>query len=812
MTILVIVESPGKLKKISSFLGKDYDVQASVGIFRDMDPKKMSIDFDNNYEPIYVITKPDVVKNLKASMKKADMVYLATDLDREGEGIAQSLVDVLKPKKYKRIVFNAITKQAILDAIKNAGDINEDLVDAQKARRVLDRYAGYSISPLLQKQIGGKLSAGRVQSVAVKIVIDRENEINDFIKKNKDATFFRVSGLFSDLKSVLHKLEKDADVYQGDIAKIPFQEDHKDILKFMNKCKESVFKVHSVTDKIRTQGASPPFTTSTLQQDANKRFGFSVDGTMKIAQKLYEGGYITYMRTDSVEISEEGHADIKEVILDNYGKDYYSRNVYKNKVANSQEAHEAIRPTHPELIKIEKEIDDESQIKLYKLIWQRTIASQMKPAKINVTTIQINISKSKDYYFHSVVEKIVFLGYLKVYKEIEEQENNSGKIPKVGKELVMQEIIAKQEYLRPPPRYTEASLVKRLEDLGIGRPSTFANTIKTIMQREYVKIGDVPGIEKDITNFYIKDNEIIEDPQTIHLGSDKKKIIPTDLGITVNKYLVKNFSKIMDYGFTANLEQQLDKVSNGKKKWYKVIDDFYHELQPIVDELSSAGKQSNEKLLGVDKEGNEIYTDMTKYGPVVKKKIGNKFAYSKLRDPLTIDNVTVKDAVKLFAYPKLIGKYEGHDVCLQKGQFGFYLVYNKNKIGIPDEYEDKEKINLEDAIKLIKVKQSNNLGEMIIKEGSKEIKVLILDGKFGPYLQVQRGFKKTNYKIPDNMDPNSLSEDQIKEIMAKKFSKKVASGGKYTKGAKDVKEEKSNKSTKSVKYVKNGSKKSAKKN
>ena len=792
MTILLIVESPNKVKKISGFLGKGYKVDASVGIFRDMDPSKMSIDFNNKYEPIYVITKPDVVKNLKKSMKGVDMLYLATDLDREGEGIAQSIIDVLKPKNYKRIRFNAITKQAILDAIKNAGDIDENLVDAQKARRVLDRYAGYSISPLLQRQIGGKLSAGRVQSVAVRIVIDRENEIRDFIKKNEDSSFFKISGIFSELKSQLFETSIEnikSKIYNGDAVKIKTE---KEALRILKRCKKSTFRVHGVNEKIRTQGPSPPFTTSTLQQEANKRFGFSVDATMKTAQKLYEGGYITYMRTDSVEISPEGHDEIKKVIVDNYGNEYYNKTIYKNKVANSQEAHEAIRPTHPELIKIEKEIDDEFQIKLYKLIWQRAVASQMQAAKINVTIIQIEVSEYYEreldpyYYFESKAEKIIFKGYLKVYKDIDEEQIVEN-IPSKGNILKMQQIVAKQEYMKPPGRYTQATLVKKLDDMGIGRPSTFANTIKTILEREYIKNGDVAGIKKEVVTYTIEpnDDDIIKDESFIYVGADKNKIIPTDLGTTVTKYLMENFPEMMDYKFTANMEEQLDKVANGKKKWYKVIDDFYQKLQPIVDELSKKKKdESSAELIGEDEDGNEIFKDVTKYGPVVKKKIGSKFVYAKIKDPLTLDNITVKDAIKLFEYPKVIGNYKKKEILLQKGQFGFYLMYNKDKVGIPEDING-EKITEEEAIKLIEQKQSNRLDEMTITEGGKKIKVIVMDGKFGPYIQATKGTKKMNYKIPSDMDPKSLTEEQIIEIMKKKFSRskvaKTGGGSKKTK-------------------------------
>ncbi|XWV26601.1 topoisomerase I [Tupanvirus soda lake] len=829
MTILFIVESPGKIAKISKILGKNYLVKASVGHFRDLDNKSMSIDFDNNFEPIYVITKPDVVKNLKSAMRNCDMVYIASDLDKEGEAIGQHLYDVLRPSNYKRLVFNAITKEAILNSIKNAGKINKDLVNAQKARRILDRLYGYLISPILQKQIGGKLSAGRVQSVAAKIVIDKENEIKEFMENNENSTYFKVNGIFSSLKAGLFQVtDKDDDIfetdeaYNGKTAHMPLlntSNPNSKVITFMKKCLKSQFVIHSVGDKISTRHPSPPFETSTLQQEANRKFGMSVDTTMKTAQKLYEGGYITYMRTDSVEISPEGHKEIKKVIEEQYGKEYYQKTVYKNKSANAQEAHEAIRPTHPDLLSLEDEISDELQIKLYKLIWQRTIASQMKPAKVNITTIQINISKYLEekidnpfYFFQSQIEKIIFPGFMKVYiesiddaEEDETMKDFKGKIPKKGDKVIMEEVVAKQEYKKPPPRYSEASLVKTLKKLGIGRPSTYVNTIKTIMNREYIKIGNIQGVKKEITSYTIRSEnkkhimQVFEENSTVQLGKENKKIIPTNLGITVNDFLVENFPEMMDYKFTAKMEEELDAISNGDKVWHKVVKKFHDKLAPIVEEWSKKkglAAKTEDKLLGTDSDGNEIFATKTKYGPAVKKQIGEKFVYAKISEPLTLEKIKLKDAVKLFEYPKLLGKHDGKDIMLHKGQYGFYLSHDKQNYSLGE--DKKTDIGLKEAIKFIQSKKANNIAEFVVIENKKKIKATVLNGQYGPYIQVLRGKKKVNYPVPRNLDPSTLTDVKVSEIISKKKTAVKAPKKAYS-GSKTIKKKPVTKKTKTTK-------------
>jgi len=510
----------------------------------------------------------------------------------------------------------------------------------------------------------------------------------------------------------------------------------------LTKCLNSTFVVHSISDKVATRSPAPPFETSTLQQEAHRKFGMTVNQTMKAAQKLYEGGYITYMRTDSVEISAEGHKQIKEVIIKEYGPEFYQKNTYPNKSANAQEAHEAIRPVHPDLLSVDGKVTDTHQIKLYKLIWQRTIASQMKPAKINVTTIQIDISQYLEekldpfYYFQSQIEKVIFPGFMIVYTESvddpetdsETTQNFKGILPKEGNKLIMEEIVAKQEFLKPPPRFTEASLVKKLKEQGIGRPSTYVATIQKIKERKYIEVGNVPGIKKDIMTFNIKSNngkpikKINEKKGTTMIGKENNKIMPTTLGMAVNDFLVKNFAELMEYEFTQKMEENLDAVSNGQKVWHHVVKKFYDKLKPIVSELTVTSIQSGgiirnntDRLLGTDDDGHQYYAVKTKYGPAIKKIDGDKNTYASITPPQT--------------------------------------------------FED---INLKDAIKLIEAKQSKQLAEYTVTKNGKQVKILILDGPYGPYAQTKMRNKNVNFPIPKNFDPKKLTDEQLLEILAQK--------------------------------------------
>lgn len=796
--ILFVVESPGKIEKIKSILGSDYIVKASVGHFRDLDPapkKGISVDIENNFEPIYVILKKDVVSGLIDSMKKVDMLYIAADEDREGEAIGQSMYDVLKPKKYKRIRFNAITRDAILSAIKHAGELNQDLVSAQKARRVIDRLFGYIISPVLGKKIGKGLSAGRVQSVAARIVVDREREIIDFMKKNSESTYYKVIGIFAGLRTTLYAKNKTAIIPLID-------DDNPDakVIIFLKRCLKSTFTIGEISDRDAVRSPAPPFTTSTLQQEANRKLGLSIDATMSAAQKLYEAGLITYMRTDSVEISEEGHAGIKSTIEKTFGKEYYQKNTYKNKSANAQEAHEAVRPVHPETPDVSNEIKDNTQIKLYKLIWQRTIASQMKQAKLNITTVKIDISyyleneSDPHYYFQSQLEKIVFPGFMKVYVESTDDENGEdfvnkdfkGTLPKVGKKIQMDNITAKQEYAKPPARYTPASLVKTLEKMGVGRPATYVQTIKTIVERKYIETGNAPGIKKDIHIYSIatddngKPIKQIDLKETSHMiGQDKNKIMPTELGITVNDFLMQYFADLLDYKFTANLEEELDEISNGKKVWQNIVKKFYDKMKPLVDaanQTESITKQ-NERVLGTDPDGYQIIASKNKNGSFAKKVIDNKPIYASIDPPLKLETITLADAIKLFAYPKELGKHDGKIVMLAKGKFGLYLKFNDKSYPIPKDTTESSSIKLSDAIKIIKEKDSSNIAEYKYNGGT----AVVRKGEYGPYLLYKKNNKQTIHKIPDGVEVKNLTDEQLKLIITqKKFTKTNKTGGSKT--------------------------------
>lgn len=847
MTILFIVESKGKIDKITKILGPGFKVIASDGIFRDLDPKPkgggLSVDVDNNFEPIYVITKPQVVARLKEANKKATEVYIASDLDREGDGIAQSILDVLKPKKYLRLLFDAIDKKTITDAIatakKTGGEINADRVDAQKARRVLDRLFGYMISGVLQKKVGGKLSAGRTQSVAARMVIDRETEIRNFLEKNQDSSHFKVRGLFGDsLKCVLYKaggeekngsaknseknkngdknkkgeknseknkkggakinnkIPPDGFITKGEVAHISLvdeDEPNAKVIAFMKRCLKSTFSVRGIDKKTAVRSPAPPFTTSTLQQEAARKLGMSLDSTMSIAQKLYEAGYITYMRTDSVSISTEGHDKLKKVIIKEYGEKYYSKTEYKNKSSASQEAHECCRPVDPEIKTLDDKSDvDDRQNRLYKLIWQRTVASQMAKAKLEITTVQIDISKFVTeeivpfYYFQSQLEKVVFQGFMKVYVESKDDvedypEVNTANavIPKAGAKIDMLEIVAKQEFLKPPYRFTQASLVKKLTDMKIGRPSTYVNTIKTILDREYVKIGDVKGIKKEITTYTITDQDsktINEEVSDFRLGQEKNKMFPTSLGIEVNDFLMEHFSNLLDYKFTADMELSLDKIAQGELDWHKLIRGYYTKLKPKVDELSKLPgiSKSNEKVLGKDKDGVEIIATKTKFGPVVKKLVDDKYVYAKIREPDTLENITLKKAIELLKFPKLLGTYDNKDVHLHKGVDNYYLKYDNEFYSLPEELSKTGEVSLKEAQDVIKEKLSNRLGEFDIEYKGKKVKAIVLNGPHGPYIQIKHGTKKLNFGLRGhNVEPRDLTAEKIQEIVnaPKKFTR-----------------------------------------
>lgn len=792
--ILLFVESPNKTKKIEHLLGSKYRVAASVGHIMDLDPSKMSVEIDNGFKPIYIINsdKTSVVKNLKQLASKADEILLATDEDREGEMIAWSIANVLNLKNPKRITFNAITKSEIQNAVKNPRQIDNNMVNAQKARRILDRLVGYELSPVLDKHIGQKkLSAGRVQSVVARLIVDRENDIKKFFSEELKS-FFRFKGDFlSDGKNIrasLYDYEgKNTDgSFKGGQAKLDGETRSRE---FLTNCIESEFKVEHVFDKKRTQGPSPPFTTSTLQQDANRKFGYSIKRTMTAAQHLYEAGYITYMRTDSVSLSEEALENIKKYILEVHGDEYYRKTEYKSKTKNAQEAHEAIRPTDV----YTTEVDDGNRIgddekRIYNLIWKRSVASQMKPAEFNVTSIQISISEEKDYYFMTKIENLTFAGFLAVYnienlekddKDEEELIIKNVKVPKVGQKLKVSNINGTQEYVKPQGRYNYASLVAKLDpdNLNIGRPATYGSIIEKIIERCYIETKDVSGVEVDslTLNWNNSDGEtdILESTDKITLGKEKNKFVPTHLGILVTNFLILYFPKIMDYQFTANMEDKLDDIANGDLEWNVVLKEFYEEFHPLVMNIMIKNPEIEDKytkLLGIDgSTGCEIYSTMAKYGPVVKliQKAG-KPKYAPIKEPLTLETIKLDDALKLFEYPKELGKYERKKVLLNTGKFGFYLTIGSGS-DVKGINIDKGDITLNEAIEIIKSKDKKALNSFA--NGTK--KFSILDGPYGKYINVYdtKTKKKFNVSLPKDENIENITLEKINEILNNKFKK-----------------------------------------
>ena len=755
MPILFVVESPGKIAKISKIIGNKYIVVASIGHFRDLAKKTLSIKIDDNFEPKYVITKPDVVKKLKFSMKKCNMLYIASDLDMEGEAIAQHLLDVLRPSKYKRLIFNAITKKDINHAITNAGDIDHNLVNAQKARRILDRLYGYLISPVLQKNIGPKLSAGRVQSVASKMIIDRENVITEQMKNNDDL-LYSVTGKFKsehgwDINTIMHISKKKSIIKFNSSDEIA-------VKKIMKKCKRSIFNLESSDSKISERNPSHPFDTCTLQQECNTSYGFTIDKTMKVAQSLYEQGYITYMRTDSVSFSKEGHKQIKEIIISKYGKKYYKYTLYENKSKHSQEAHEAIRPTKLSLECLPEKIQNKDERKVYELIWKKSVASQMISAKICIIESRISISKLSNkpiYFFMGKKEYIKSPGYLVVYGKIKDV------IDKYEIDSIMNvdNILAKQEPNKLTGRFTEASFVKKLKTMGIGRPSTFANIMTTLISRNYVEKKDISGTPRKIKTFTIdSDLKLHSDELTINIGKEKNKLVPTIIGIRVNDFLEDNFQEMMDYEFTSKIENELDKISSGKKNWYDVVKSFYSNLNDNITKVKCEMNNQSNRYLGKDADGCKIYATLTKYGPVVKKINNNKEYFHKIDPDLELKNIDINQAREMLSYPKILGKYKSCDVILCNGRYGKYIEYNSKKIKIPTKITSDFSLN--DAIKIIKnVGKSADKSFVLINKT--RTYYTICSGKYGPY--INSGGK--NYKIPKKMNHTKLTKAQIISIL-----------------------------------------------
>ncbi len=763
---LVIVESPAKAKTIEKFLGKDYKVLSSYGHIRDLHKKNFSVDIENDYNPIYEIPteKKELVRELKKAAKEADMVWLASDEDREGEAIAWHLYEVLqlKPENTKRIVFHEITKNAILHAIENPRNIDLNRVDAQQARRVLDRIVGFELSPVLWKKIKPALSAGRVQSVAVRLIVEREKEIAGFVSEE----YFRVVAEFIHKGDIIVKAELSKRLKSAEEANI-----------FLQACSRSLFTVSEVNVKPVKKSPAPPFTTSTLQQEASRKLGFTVAQTMMVAQKLYESGHITYMRTDSVNLSSLAINTISKEITDNIGTQYLKIRHYNTHSKGAQEAHEAIRPTY-----IDKhDISGTSQEKkLYALIWKRTIASQMSDAELEKTTVDINISE-RDEKFVASGEVLKFDGFLKVYIESDDDEvepdEDSLLLPefKTGETLVPKTISAIQRYTQQPPRYTEASLVRKLEELGIGRPSTYAPTISTIQNREYVEKGEKPGVIRKYEILELADNKITVKTKSETIGAEKGKLIPTDIGVVVNDFLMEYFPSIMDYNFTATIEEQFDEISEGKIKWNDEIGKFYEFFHPDVDKILNLRleRKVGERILGKDpKTGKDVSVKIGRYGPLVQlgtSEDEEKPQFASLLKEQSVSTITLEEALKLFDLPRDLGKFEGEEVIVAIGRFGPYIKHAGKFVSIPKDIAPQT-ISLEEAEELI-VKKRESEQNKVVRKFDEEPGLEILNGRYGVYISYQ----KKNYKIPKGVEADKLSVEECLKIIedSKKVPKKT---------------------------------------
>lgn len=745
---LVIVESPAKAKTIEKFLGKDFEVLSSYGHIRDLKKKDFSVDIEHNYKPIYEIPtdKKKLVETLKQEADKADMVWLASDEDREGEAIAWHLFEVLKlkPEKTKRIVFHEITKDAILHAIENPRDIDLNRVDAQQARRVLDRIVGFELSPVLWKKVKPALSAGRVQSVAVRLIVEREREISAF----KPEAAYRVIGEF---------LLPGGESLKAELSQRLKTEDEAKAL--LEACKTAQFSIGDVTVKPAKKSPAAPFTTSTLQQEAARKLGFSVAQTMMVAQRLYEAGHITYMRTDSVNLSSLAINTTKDEIVKTLGERYLHIRNYHTHTKGAQEAHEAIRPTYIS----HHEINASSQEKrLYELIWKRTIASQMSDAELEKTTATIAVSGRKEH-FVAVGEVLKFDGFLKVYMESTDDEGdaegNDKMLPALvkGDVLELSSVTATERFSQAPARYTEASLVRKLEELGIGRPSTYAPTISTIQQREYVEKGDRKGTERKYRMLTLYDGKIESGEKTELTGADKGKLLPTDIGVVVNDFLTEYFPDILNYNFTANVEQQFDDIAEGKTVWNDEIDHFYKLFHPVVESALALRLEHKvgERVLGTDpKSGRPVSVKIGRFGPLVQ--IGTpedteKPLFASLLKGQSMSTITLEEALKLFDLPRTLGDFEGKTVVVGIGRFGPYIRHDGKYVSLPKEFTPQG-VSLEDAIMLIQQKREQE-SQRLIKKFDEDDELELLNGRFGPYI----AYKKKNYKLPKGSEPASLT-------------------------------------------------------
>lgn len=766
---LVIVESPAKAKTIEKFLGQDFRVTSCFGHIRDLVKKNFGIEKENNYKPVYEVTadKKKVVAELKKLTKTAGMIWLASDEDREGEAIAWHLAEELKlePGKTQRIVFDEITKDAILYAVAHPRGIDQDLVNSQQARRVLDRLVGFELSPVLWRKVKPSLSAGRVQSVAVRLLVEREREIQNFTPSSS----YKVTGVFKSIDEKKKSYELKAELNRKLKSK-------KQAGEFLEQCKDAEFHVADVVTKPAKKSPAPPFTTSTLQQEASRKLGFSVAQTMRVAQNLYEAGRITYMRTDSVHLSDLAINTAKAEITRAYGAQYSQPRRFKTKTKRAQEAHEAIRPTYLDQKQVPGTVQEK---KLYELIWKRAIASQMSDARLERTTVTIDISNSDDQ-FVAKGEVLKFDGFLKVYIESKEPEEESEETTKkllppiqVKDRLEALRIDAIERFTLRPVRYTEASLVRRLEELGIGRPSTYAPTISTIQQRGYVVKEDRDGDSRDYQVLSLIKGKITEATNTEITGAEKNKLIPTDIGMVVTDFLVKYFEKIMDYNFTAFIEEEFDEIAEGKLIWYEMIDNFYQPFhKKVVDTAENSQRKSGERKLGLDpKTGKTVYVRIGRYGPLAQLGENNNNAeagntekprFAALHKDQRLETITLEEALELFKLPRNLGQYEDHEVLVAVGRFGPYVRHRSAFYSIKKGVDDPLNIQLQRAIELIEEKREADR-KKVIKTFDKNQELRVLNGRFGPYLS----YKSENYRIPKGTDPAALSLEDCLQIVEK---------------------------------------------
>ena len=771
---LVIVESPAKAKTIEKFLGKEYKVLSSYGHICDLKKKEFSINTET-FEPVYEIPaeKEKLVDTLMSEVKKAEMVWLASDEDREGEAISWHLFTVLglKPENAKRIVFHEITKNAILNAIENPREIDTNLVYAQQARRVLDRIVGFKLSPVLWRKVKPALSAGRVQSVTVRLVVEREREINKFTTESG----YRVTALFE-----LQGENGDNNTLNTELSKRFKTKEEAEA--FLESCKDATFVIDDVSTKPLKKSPAAPFTTSTLQQEAARKLGFTVSQTMMVAQRLYESGYITYMRTDSVNLSSLCIGSSKSVVTEMYGEKYLKSRNYSTNSKGAQEAHEAIRPTYMANATIEGTVPEK---RLYELIWKRTIASQMADALVEKTTVNIAISNHSES-FVATGEVTVFDGFLQVYRESVDDEvaGDTAAIPAVqkGETLVAKEIVATERFTQQPPRYTEASLVRKLEELGIGRPSTYAPTISTIQQRGYVEKGNKSGTARKFNIITLKNGKITAKEGKETVGAEKAKLIPTDIGIVVNDFLLDYFPEIMDYNFTANVEKEFDEIADGKRHWADHITEFYKEFEPKIEEIVQTKNEHKvgERVLGNDPaSGKPVSVKIGRFGPIVQ--IGSasdeeKPRFAQMKPGQTLETITLEEALNLFSLPRTLGEYEGETVTIGAGRFGPYIKHGAAYVTLPKTH-DPLTVTLEEAQELIDAKKKAE-AERVIQNFTGEHELQVLNGRFGPYITYQG----SNYKLPKNVTPAELTLEECLDIVKKQQEGgKAPAKRKYTK-------------------------------